>query len=361
MANILIGISGSIAAFKSVLLIRQLQTCGHQCKAVITSGGIRFVTPELIAGLGVEVFTDQSVNFANHNDAMLHINLAKWADVIMIAPASANTMAKIAAGMAEDILSELILAAGSNKCLIAPAMNYQMWSNPITQDNIQRLINYGFKICYPDTGIQACGDFGQGRLAKPEILVQLIEEFFNEKNDVDTIDTIDTIDKLNKQQLLCGKTILLTLGATIEAIDPVRYISNHSSGKMGKAIAENALHAGAKVIAIQGNTSVQLIAHPRLKIIGAKTADIMLQQVIAEAQKADIFIACAAVSDYRVTEQSLHKIKKNNQTISLELTKNPDILKTCKEEYPELPCIGFAAETENVIDNAINKLKQKKP
>ncbi len=339
--NILIGISGSIAAFKSVLLARQLQKNGHRCKVVITNGGKLFTTPELFAGIGCDAYTDDGIKLTSAADAMLHINLAKWADKIIVAPASANTLAKLANGLASDLLSQIILVANPNKCILAPAMNLQMWNNPITIINVTRLAEAGFTICYPGNGVQACGDIGDGRMIEPNALAEVIENEFY------------CTDELN------GKTILLTLGATIEPIDPVRYISNYSSGKMGVAIIYELLLRGANVVAIKGKISTILPPHAKLKTIEALTADLMLEQVLKESEKADAFIAGAAVCDYKVAKVANQKIKKEQQTISLELIKNPDILASCKQAFPNLKCIGFAAETENLIKNATAKLQRK--
>lgn len=346
MKKILIGISGSIAAYKTILLIRELSQNGYLVKVVLTLGGQRFITKELIAGLGVDVYTDSTINFTKPEEAMLHINLAKWADLIMIAPASANTIAKLAAGFADSLLYEIILAATNKLVYLAPAMNYQMYKNLATQANIQILAERGINICKPNEGVQACGDVGQGRMQEADQLQQIIEKHFQHK----------ALTNLK------GKTILITLGATVEAIDPVRFISNHSSGKMGLALINAALDAGAKVIAIYGKIDITLPDNsPSFTKIAALSATEMLNIALEEAKKANILIGCAAVCDYRMKEVSKEKIKKNsaNNSIILELIPNPDIIAETKKSIPSLLCIGFAAETENLIDYAKTKLEKK--
>lgn len=346
MKKILIGISGSIAAYKTVLLIRELSQSGYAVRVILTSGGQRFVTKELIAGLGVEVYTDDTINLSKIEEAMLHINLAKWADLIMIAPASANTIAKLATGLADSLLYESILAASNKPIYLAPAMNYQMYKNPATQANLQILDARGINICKPNEGIQACGDVGLGRMQEADQLQQIIESHFQHKQLAN----------------LKNKTIVITLGATIEAIDPVRYISNHSSGKMGLALINAALDAGARIIAIYGKVDVTLPENsPSFTKIPALSATEMLNVTLEQAKTADILIACAAVCDYRMKEISKEKIKKNsaNNAITLELIPNPDIVSETKKAIPSLLCIGFAAETENLIDHAKVKLEKK--
>ncbi|AUR52126.1 bifunctional phosphopantothenoylcysteine decarboxylase/phosphopantothenate--cysteine ligase CoaBC [Aquella oligotrophica] len=346
MKKILIGISGSIAAYKTVLLIRELSQSGYAVRVILTSGGQRFVTKKLIAGLGVEVYTDDTIKLDKPEEAMLHINLAKWADLIMIAPASANTIAKLATGLADSLLYESVLAASNKAIYLAPAMNYQMYKNPATQANLQILAGRGINICEPNEGIQACGDVGLGRMQEANQLQQIIENHFRHKELANLRDRI----------------IVITLGATIEAIDPVRFISNHSSGKMGLALINAALDAGAKVIAIYGKIDVTLPENsPSFTKIPALSATEMLNVTLEQAKTADILIACAAICDYRMKEISKEKIKKNsaNNAITLELIPNPDIVAEAKKATPSLLCIGFAAETENLIDHAKVKLEKK--
>lgn len=345
MKKILIGISGSIAAYKTILLIRELSKSGYNIKVIITNSGQKFVTPELIAGLGIDVYTDQNIDFTNHEQAMMHIKLSKWADLIMIAPASANFIAKTANGMADNLLSEVVLAANEKPIYIVPAMNYQMYKNLATQININKLTRLGFQICSPNSGDQACGDVGFGRMQEPEELFTIITHQFQN----------------NYLTNLSGKTIIITLGATIEPIDPVRFISNNSSGKMGLALINAALEAGAKVIAIYGKINVALPYNSNLLAVEALSADKMLKSVLSHAKSANIFISCAAICDYKIKEVSMNKIKKttDNDVTSLVLVANPDIIKETKKQYKNLLCIGFAAETENLIENANKKLVEK--
>lgn len=340
MANILIGISGSIAAYKSVLYIRELVKQGHNCKVIITPSGLKFVTAELIAGLGVDIYTDNKLDFQNKSQAMLHIELAKWAERVIIAPASANTIAKLAHGASDNLLTEISLAYGNNQIYLAPAMNQQMWLNPRTQANINTLLKYNFTLWNPDSGLQACGDIGQGRMLEPETLLELTNQTF-------------------ALSILSGKTVIITLGATSEPIDPVRVISNHSSGKMGLALINQLLAAGAEVIAVYGKVDIKLPENINLQKIHAPSSDEMLSTCLEYAKSADIFIGCAAVCDYKVAKYSEQKIKKSVDKISLELTKTTDIISTIKNIYSHIFVVGFAAETENLINNALDKLNKK--
>lgn len=341
MANLLIGITGSIAAYKAILLVRELSKQGHNCRVILTAGAQRFVTAEVIAGLGCEVYRDQHLDLTDPRMAMLHINLAKWAERFIIAPASAHTLAKLAHGFADNLLSEAVLAYGNGPIYLAPAMNQQMWSNSITQANLASLRQHGFSIWEPQTGLQACGDTGYGRMLEAEELVQL---------------TLATLEP----KVFSGLTLMITLGATAEAIDPVRVITNHSSGKMGLALIQRALALGAKVIAIHGQLNVSLPEHERLQCIAATSAVLMLEQSLYHAATASAMIGCAAVCDYRLaTPPATHKIKKHSTSLSLDLVANPDIIATIKQQYPQLPVIGFAAETDNILAHAQHKLSAK--
>lgn len=341
MANILLGISGSIAAYKSILLLRELTEQGHQCKVVLTKGAQQFVTTELIAGLGCEVYTEYNIDLSDHKQAMLHINLARWAERFIIAPISASTIAKLATGIADNLLGMLALAYnGSAPIYIAPAMNQAMWANSIVQQNISTLKKHNFVIWEPQSGIQACGENGMGRMLESDKISELIQESLATKP-------------------TSNKTLLITLGATIEPIDPVRYISNHSSGKMGIAIVNTALALGMRVIAVCGKTSEEILEHSKLQIIKTSSALEMLSATQNYATQADIFIAVAAVCDYRVAEISPDKIKKNEETTTLQLIKNPDIVSLIKKQFPALFAVGFAAETTNLIEHAQQKLLRK--
>lgn len=332
--RVLIGISGGIAAYKTLELIRRLQEHGALVKVVLTANGREFVTE-----LSVRALTGDN----EPATAMSHITLARWADVVLVAPASANFIAKFTHGLADDLLSTLCLATTA-PILIAPAMNQQMWQNVATQDNIKRLHERSCKILGPDSGNQACGENGPGRMLEPEQLLQALHDHFAPK-------------------FLNNKHILITAGPTQEAIDPVRYVSNHSSGKMGYALAAAALQLGAKVTLISGPTAIALPTNHNLEIISVVSAHSMLQAVlnIIDQQKIDIFIGCAAVADYAPVAVNSQKIKKDAELITLELKRTPDIL----AQVAALPAnsrpftIGFAAETENLLENAAQKLQQK--
>jgi phosphopantothenoylcysteine decarboxylase/phosphopantothenate--cysteine ligase len=334
--RILLGVSGSISAYKSPDIIRRLQELGAEVRVILTSSGAKFITE-----LSLQVISKNKV----HNNlwdkdtelSMGHIELAKWADLILIAPASANTIANIANGKADDLLTSVILASKA-KITLAPAMNQQMYSSIAVKNNLAKLKTYQINIIQPDLGSQACGDIGLGKLPKPsKIALQVAKQF--------------------KSTQLSGKNILITLGATIEPIDPVRFISNHSSGKMGMALVNNCIEMGAKVTCIYANISVPL----NEKALNIKTlsADKMYQTVMSNIEQQDIFIAVAAVSDYRVKNINNQKIKKSTNNLILELVPNKDILAdVCKLNKKPL-CIGFAAETQNTLKNAKNKLKNK--
>ena len=334
--RIVIGVSGSIAAYKSPDIVRRLQDLGAEIKVILTDGGAKFITE-----LALQSISQNKV----HNNlwdkeaelSMGHIELAKWADAILIAPASANTIANISSGKACDLLTSVILASDA-ELLIAPAMNQQMYKSSALQDNLNTIKNRNIEIIDPEYGNQACGDVGQGRLASSsEIAEQVARKFTNNK--------------------LTGKKVLITLGATIEAIDPVRYISNHSSGKMGSALVDACIESGADVTCIYGNISTTL--NNKSNNISANSAEQMHTKVMQNIKNQDIFIACAAVSDYRVKNIAHNKIKKNNLDLTIELTPNKDILAdVCKLEEKPI-CIGFAAETQNTIENAQKKLKNK--
>lgn len=343
MSNIVIGISGSIAAFKSLTLIRALSHEHNQVKVILTKDAKLFIPRALIVAFGVEVYDDE-LDFNDPQQSMLHITLAKFADLIIIAPATANTIAKCANGFADNLLTQVILAYNNKfPILIAPAMNHKMWSQPITQINIQKLNQQGFQVINPVIGLQACGDYGIGCMESVEQVLDITNSIL--LNNV----------HLNK------KTMIISLGATVEPIDPVRYISNHSSGKMGLALINKALSAGFKVIAICGQITVNLPKHTNLLTVRANTALDMLNTITEFASSADVFISCAAICDYRVENVSSSKVKKHDsiEHISLNLVKNPDVIVTIAKRFANLFCVGFAAETEELIENAKRKLINK--
>ncbi len=337
--KILLGISGGIAAYKSAILARRLIDEGASVKVVMTSGAQAFIQPLTFQALtGNPVHTDLLDPAAEA--AMGHIELARWADCILIAPATANTLARIAHGMSDDLLSTLCLATDA-PLYVAPAMNRLMWNNPATTANCQTLAARGVQFFGPGTGFQACGETGSGRMLEPEeIRDALIHALNAPTNDA-----------------LAGKRILITAGPTREAIDPVRYLSNHSSGKMGFAIADAAASMGATVTLVAGPVSLQASAD--VKRIDVTSADDMLSAVMGEVSDNDVFISVAAVADYRLEQVMDQKIKKSADTMQLSLVRNPDILKSVSS-LPNRPfCLGFAAETENVEVHARGKLKNK--
>ena len=334
--RILLGVCGSISAYKSPDIVRRLQDFGAEVRVILTSGGAKFITE-----LSLQSISKNKVH-SNLWDkeaelSMGHIELAKWADLILIAPASANTIAKIATGKASDLLTSVVLASKA-KLILAPAMNQQMFNSSAVQENLKHLNTRQINIIQPDSGLQACGDIGVGRLP-------------------DSTDIANYVAKQFESTQLSGKNVLVTLGATVEAIDPVRFISNHSSGKMGMALVDSCVQMGAKVTCIYGNIDVNL--NVKAINIHAKSAIEMHQSFMDVIDQQEIFIAVAAVSDYGVKNPSDQKIKKSGNNLILELTPNKDILsEVCKLDSKPLS-IGFAAETQNTLENAKNKLKNK--
>jgi len=334
--HIVLGVSGSIAAYKAPDIVRRLQDLGAEVRVILTQGGAQFITELSLQATSKNKVHDNLWD-KEAELSMGHIELAKWADALLIAPASANTIANIATGKACDLLSSVILASDC-PILIAPAMNQQMYASSSVQSNLATLVQRDIQIINPEHGVQACGDIGEGRLPEPDKIAKQVGLMFQSTK-------------------LSGKKVLITLGATIEAIDPVRYLSNHSSGKMGSALAEACIEAGAQVTLVAGNVSVEL--NQKAEIISATTAEKMYQSVMKNINGQDIFIACAAVSDYSIKNPENHKIKKSNQTLTIELTPTKDILKeVCKLDKKPI-CIGFAAETQNLLENAQNKLNNK--
>ena len=334
--RIVLGVSGSIAAYKAPDIVRRLQDLGADVRVIVTDGGREFVSER-----SLQTISKNKV----HNNlwdkeaelSMGHIEIAKWADVIIIAPASANTIAKLCHGRADDLLSTVILATEA-KIMIAPAMNQQMFAASAMKDNLGLLKARGIDIINPGFGDQACGDVGEGRLAEPIDIARQAAELFT-------------------SSLLSGKKVLITLGGTREAIDPVRFISNHSSGKMGMALAHACIQAGAKTTLIVGSISIEL--EKRAEIIQVISAEEMYQAVMKQIDNQDLFISCAAVADFRPKKVSKNKIKKDNQSMTIELIRNRDILASVCQLKKKPICIGFAAETENHIINANNKLIKK--
>jgi phosphopantothenoylcysteine decarboxylase/phosphopantothenate--cysteine ligase len=345
--KILLGISGGIAAYKTPELVRRLKEQGADVRVVMTEGAKAFITPLTLQAVSANAVSDSLLD-TQAELAMGHIELAKWADFILIAPATADVIAKIAAGMANDLLTTLCLATAA-PIAIAPAMNQQMWHNQATQNNIKTLTSWHYSIFGPGAGEQACGDVGLGRMLDVPELVQLTCQAVEQINMSDTNPA--------EQKPLMGQKWLITAGPTREAIDPVRYISNHSSGKMGFAIASAAQNLGAEVTIISG--PVSLDTPPHCQKIAVTSAVEMHGKALAHAPKSDVFVACAAVADYRIDNIASEKIKKSQDTMQLNLIKNPDIVADVAALENKPFTVGFAAETQDIEHYARDKLVRK--
>lgn len=374
MKNILLGITGGIAAYKSASFARLLIKSGYDVRVIMTASAQAFITPltlQALTGNPVHIdLLDESAELG-----MGHIELAKWADLLIIAPATANTIAKLAMGIADDLLTTVCLATAA-PILVAPAMNQQMWQHPSVKLNLQTLTDYDYEIIQPASGEQACGDIGEGRLPEPEQLLEYVQYF---------------IAAQITPQVLAGKNVTITAGPTIEAIDPVRYLSNHSTGKMGFALAKACRNAGARVTLIVGGKvplPTPLLVN-RIDVLSAEEMLMTARQCASDdicechhdhdhdhphhdhdelgndieaepvSTATDIFIATAAVADYRTRDVVPQKIKKTQDQMSLDLVKNPDILATIAEEFPEVFVVGFAAETQDIEKYARGKLEAK--
>ncbi|BAV12266.1 phosphopantothenoylcysteine decarboxylase [Moraxella osloensis] len=382
MKNILLGITGGIAAYKSASFARLLIKNGYDVRVIMTASAQAFITPLTLQALtGNPVHIDLLDETAELG--MGHIELAKWADLLIIAPATANTIAKLAMGIADDLLTTVCLATTA-PILLAPAMNQQMWQHPSVKLNLQTLTDYDYEIIQPASGEQACGDIGEGRLPEPEQLLEYVQYF---------------IARQVTPQVLAGKNVTITAGPTIEAIDPVRYLSNHSTGKMGFALAKACRNAGARVTLIVGGkvpmptpllvNRIDVLSAEEMLMTARQCAsgdicdchdhhhhdhdhdhhhhnhhhdhdefgnDIKVEPV---STATDIFIATAAVADYRTRDVVPQKIKKTQDQIALDLVKNPDILATIAKEFPEVFVVGFAAETQDIEKYARGKLDAK--
>lgn len=336
--KILLIITGGIAAYKSADLLRQLKKSGAELRVIMTQSAQTFVTPLTFQALsGYPVLTDWRQQESDY--AMDHIAVARWADIILIAPATADFMARLAHGLADDVATTLCLATDV-PILLAPAMNQQMWQNAATQANYELLQKRKYTFIGPAEGEQACGELGFGRMEEPENIVLALEKFFG------------------KNQPLAGITVLITAGPTQEPIDPVRFISNHSSGKMGYAVAEAAINLGAKVILVSGPT---FLKPPRgVQCFNVITAQEMYETVMEHVASCQIFIAVAAVGDYRVSLPQTKKMKKTGQSLTLNLQENPDIVATVAGLKNRPFIVGFAAETDNLEAHAQSKLQSKK-
>lgn len=382
MKNILLGITGGIAAYKSASFARLLIKNGYDVRVIMTASAQAFITPLTLQALtGNPVHIDLLDETAELG--MGHIELAKWADLLIIAPATANTIAKLAMGIADDLLTTVCLATAA-PILVAPAMNQQMWQHPSVKLNLQTLTDYDYEIIQPASGEQACGDIGEGRLPEPEQLLEYVQYF---------------IARQVTPQVLAGKNVTITAGPTIEAIDPVRYLSNHSTGKMGFALAKACRNAGARVTLIVGGKvplPTPLLVN-RIDVLSAEEMLMTARQCASDdicdchddhdhdhhhhdhdhhhhndhdefgndmevepvRTATDIFIATAAVADYRTRDVVPQKIKKTQDQMALDLVKNPDILATIAKEFPEVFVVGFAAETQDIEKYARGKLDAK--
>ncbi|MBW8191212.1 bifunctional phosphopantothenoylcysteine decarboxylase/phosphopantothenate--cysteine ligase CoaBC [Neiella marina] len=335
--RILIGITGGIAAYKIPELVRRLKDNGADVRVVMTPAAQAFITPLTLQAVSGHPVADNLLD-PTAEAAMGHIELARWADLVLIAPASADFIARFCAGLGNDLLSTLCLATTA-PVVIAPAMNQQMWQAQATQHNIKQLAARNIPQWGPALGSQACGEVGPGRMLEPAELLEHINDF------------------LAPAQLLAGKKLTITAGPTREALDPVRYISNHSSGKMGFALAAEAVRLGADVTLISG--PVNLPTPQGCQRVDVTSAEQMLAASLAVAEQQDIFIGCAAVADYRAAEIAPEKLKKQGDRIAIELIKNPDIIASVAEQTSNTIVVGFAAETQNIAQYARNKLTQK--
>lgn len=336
--RIVVGVSGGIAAYKACDLVSKLSKKDYEVKVILTKHAEKFVSKLTFEAL-CHNYVETDLFDESNEDPIAHITLAKWADLMIIVPATANIIAKVTHGISDDLLSTTFLACNKHK-MICPAMNTQMYENPITQKNIQACKDLGYQILDPVVGHLACNDTGRGKMIEPADIVEAIDNYFNTSNK------------------LSGKTVLISAGPTQEAMDPVRFISNHSSGKQGYAIAKAAKAMGANVILVSGPVQLE-------KIEGIQTIDVtsaldMFEAIKQNADKADYIIMAAAVSDYRPENIAEHKIKKSDDTIEMTFVKNPDILTylgQCKTKK-QIIC-GFAMETQDLDKNAKEKLEKK--
>lgn len=336
--NILLGVTGGIAAYKSAEIVRHLKKSGASVRVVMTRSAEEFITPLTLQALSGNRVSTELLD-AEAEAAMGHIELAKWADGILIAPATANTIARLSSGRGDDLLSTVTLAF-DGPISVAPAMNQAMWRDERTQENLKKLIDQDFGICGPGSGEQACGDVGLGRMLEPLDIINMFSLSFNEGT-------------------LSGKKILITAGPTQEPIDPVRFITNRSSGKMGYSLVEAALESGANVTLISGPVNIEPPSN--CNFVSIKTAKEMYDAVMHHISGMDVYIGTAAVSDYSPAKASDSKIKKDgsNSPMVLELKENQDILKSVSELEQRPYVVGFAAETNDLIKNAEKKLSNK--
>ncbi len=334
--NVLLGVSGGIAAYKSAELVRQLLEQGATVRVIMTRGAQEFITPLTLQALsGNPVHTE--LLDAEAELGMSHIELARWADLLLIAPATADLLARLAGGRADDLLTTVALATAA-PLLLAPAMNQQMWRDKATAANVATLRARGCALVGPASGEQACGDIGPGRMEEPAVIAATAASLF-------------------ETGLLAGKRVVITAGPTREALDPVRFISNHSSGKMGYALARAAADAGARTTLVSG--PVTLPAPDHVRVLQVESASQMLEQSLQLLPECDIFIGCAAVADYRPAAVAVQKIKKGPEEISLQLVRNPDIVAAVAASENRPFTVGFAAETQDLLAHARDKMARK--
>ena len=333
--NILVGISGSIAAYKAADLISKLKSCGANVKAIMTSSSAQFITTTTLKSLsGNDVICENNQSIVSN---FTHLDLAKWADILVIAPCTANLMNKIANGVGDDLLTTICLAY-NKKLFIVPAMNPDMWTNKITQSSIEKLEKSKINIIGPEYGKHACGDTGYGRMSS-------------------TVHIIEQLENFQAQKILSGIKFLITAGPTREPLDPVRFLSNYSSGKMGYAISLVAKQLGAEVTLISGPTALNALEGVDTTYV--ETSDQMRETVSKKISNAEIFISTAAISDYRPVKYSKSKYKKSSNRLTIEFERGIDILQMVARQYPDVYTVGFAAETENLHANARKKLQSK--
>lgn len=340
--RIVLGVSGGIAAYKAYELTRSFVKAGHSVQVVTTAHAEAFVTPLTFQALSGRVVRKDLFD-TQHEAAMGHIELARWPDALVIAPATANLIAKLAMGMADDLLTTLCLAT-DKPIIVAPAMNRLMWANPATQANLATLKARGFIVLPPDSGAQACGEIGEGRLPEPAAIFSAVIAHLQQRAAQST-------------GALSGVRIAVTAGPTREPLDPVRFISNRSSGKQGYALASALAQRGASVTLISGPTQLQAPAN--VKLISVETAEQMLEASLSIAGQTDIFVSAAAIADYRAATVADAKIKKSGDEITLTLVKNPDVLVRLRHDYPKIFLVGFAAETHDLRLHALGKLQRK--
>lgn len=335
---VLLGVSGSIAAYKAAALASRLVKLHAEVHVLMTEHAVNFINPITFETLTqnkclVDTF-DRNFQFS-----VEHVSLAKKADLVMIAPATANVIGKLANGIADDMLTTTVMACECTK-MLSPAMNTRMFENPAVQDNLKRLENYGYRVIQPASGMLACGDFGAGKMPEPEVLTEYI------------------LREIACRKDLAGRRVLITAGPTREPLDPVRYITNHSSGKMGYALAKAAMLRGAKVTLVSGKTNIDF--PPFVQTVEIETAKEMFAEVTARYEEQDIIIKAAAVADYRPKHVSDEKMKKSEDELSIELERTDDILKYLGgHKRPGQFLCGFSMETENMVENSVKKLKKK--